>query len=184
MSDYDAYKDQKGATLNELSRVINSTEERDAEFWESMLQSARANFERGLESIRETRNTVIELIKIDILILSAYIATFQYLGPELSQNTPTSAYFSPFLLLFSSFAIFIHSYFSMGSHIVGEGSGILHKTLSNGDTYKDYCRTMSVVYYKWADKNNYVTVKVGKWNTCGISAIFASLGALAIILLL
>jgi hypothetical protein len=70
-------------------------------------------------------------------------------------------------------------YFRWGLYVVGGTSGSYLLTLEGEFTEKEHYRTATTVFYKWSDKNAEVMYKIGRLITYGISAKFASLGAVS-----
>jgi len=174
--------EEKSVSIEKIGRAIHESEERSAEFWREMKEEGKDTFERSLENLSETKNTIIDFIKIVILIASVLAAGFQYFLDELTVVQQKLMFF-PFLFLITTMFILILGFFDLWKQKGGTSSGNLYQTIDNSYDKKEYYRIMSAVYFKWSDNNIDINQKVTRKISYSVVTIFASLSSAAAILI-
>ncbi|MFC4542011.1 hypothetical protein ACFO5R_08740 [Halosolutus amylolyticus] len=179
MMDSDAFDDKTTISLHQLAEEADNTSEKSIEYWETILKESKYSFQNSLDTIQETRERTIDLIKIDLILASIYIALLRF-GTNGSQIAPNSFILAlPFAPLLLSGIIFLHGYISLGPRTIGISSGNIHESLLQENNKYEYCKTMAIVYAKWTDKNIELNQKSMNHIMIGIGCIFTSLGAVA-----
>ena len=172
--------DNETASIEEIATAINATEQKSLDFWETQYEQARDTLDRSILVVQDTKATVLEFIKIDLLFGSVIAALYQY---GIINVTELPSYFVvlPFAFLLASSIVFIYTYFTLGGTVVGPGSGNLHQTLVNDQGEKEHYKTLAPVYYQWSDKNLEINQTSSLLVSVGISFTFAALGTVSAI---
>lgn len=183
MFETDPDEPRKSVSTNKLSQAINNSEERSVEFWEAIFTDAKETFDRTVDKVDDTRDTTIELIKIDLLLASFYVAIYQYGLVEVQSGWRLSQTLSPFFALLCALLIFVNSYFNLGIHFLGSSDGNMYRAISENYSKKKYYKIMSSAYYGWSNGNIKRNDNEIKQIAFGIGFMFASLGILAVLII-
>ncbi|WP_139210913.1 hypothetical protein [Natrinema salaciae] len=179
MADVEELEVEQNVSLHRLATAVENSNEDGIDFWKDLLEESKSTFQNSLSSVQNTRDRAIELIKIDLVLGSFYVALFRF-GSS-SFDFPSNPYILslPFIILLSSMFIFLIAYFTLGSRTIGASSGNVYQAISEEFGQLQFCQTMAIMYAKWTDKNMKTHRKGVKLVTVGVGVIFASLGTVA-----
>jgi hypothetical protein len=158
------------------------TDDRSEDFWEQALEEAKQTFERGIESIRASQELAIDLIKVNLILASIYVAVFN------SQLIPLSSLdilpvITPFILLLFSSMAFLLIYYKLGGHTIGPSHDNLRSATERDIGRKEYVRIMSDVYFRWSDENIHLHQESVRYVSMGISLDAMSMGVFVSIIM-
>ncbi|WP_424002923.1 hypothetical protein ACOZ4I_03095 [Haloarcula salina] len=166
------------ASLFEMAEAIEESNEQDLSFWKTQNKRSVEAFQSSVSMIDEKKNTVLGLIKINLLISTFVLAVFQYVTNS-GMTMPRYSIISSFTFLLLSMTIFVIIYFILDNRFIGATSNEFLEVISSGYNEKQYYKVITPIYLKRVDKNIQISKKASYGITIGISFIFASLGSVA-----
>lgn len=161
--------------LNQLFEEQDTTNQTES-YWQATLDVAEQTFSTSIDSVRSLREDSLEMLKINLLLASVYVATVRYAGISSVDWLGLS---TPFLLVTFSSIIFIFSYAELGGATLGASKRNITDSASDGLSRKQYIRIMSLTYIQWSENNLSRESKGGKLITVGISLQLMSVIVLA-----
>ncbi|WP_157231423.1 hypothetical protein [Halostagnicola larsenii] len=176
MEDSDAPGNSTSVGLQQLAKLADNSNEQSIEFWDSTLENSRLSFQNSIESVRSTRKRCVELIKLDVLLASFYVALFQLGMPGTLETYERLFLVTPFITLIVSLIFFIHGIIILSQHTIGISSGNIHEALLKEYDHSEHCEKLAIFYAIWADKNIELVRSSTRYILFGIGCIFASIG--------
>lgn len=125
----------------------------DGEIVEALYEEGKYSFNQSVDSLRESRETTIKLIRITLIVASIYVALFQLSGVLISIRHMWIVSL-PFIAILVSMISFLVAWSRLNGYVLSPSAENILLALRSEHTRQDYLKEMSVSYFMWADENS------------------------------